>query len=60
VKSTRNNTLALRKHSIRTLTPSELGVAHGGYTSGGGGAGRTAYTSGGGGAGRSYTTQPTK
>lgn len=33
----RNNTLALRKHTIRTLSANELRVAKGGY--GGGGAG---------------------
>jgi hypothetical protein len=46
----RNNTLKLRKHSIRTLTFSDLRVVVGGYVSTqGGGAG---HTSGGGGAGR--------
>jgi len=29
----RNNTLKLRKHSIRTLTPKELNVVHGGDNS---------------------------
>ena len=28
---TNHNTLVLRRHSIRTLTASELRVAHGGY-----------------------------
>jgi hypothetical protein len=49
MSTNRNNTLKLRKHSIRTLTPSELRVAHGGGYTGGRGAGRTAQTSGRGG-----------
>ena len=33
--ATTRPTLALRRHSIRTLTPSELSVAHGGWQGGG-------------------------
>jgi hypothetical protein len=40
--TTNRYSLALHKQSIRTLTPSELRVAHGG----GGGGGRKACTSG--------------
>jgi hypothetical protein len=46
MNANRDNTLKLRKHSIRKLTLSELSVVHGGYTSGGGGARRTASSVG--------------
>jgi hypothetical protein len=31
MSANRNNTLTLRKHSIRTLTPTELRVVNGGF-----------------------------
>ena len=34
MKTNRNNTLTLRAHSIRTLTPGELRVANGGCAAG--------------------------
>jgi hypothetical protein len=40
-------TLALRRHSIRSLTPSELRVAHGGYEAWGNQSGDGAGQSGG-------------
>ena len=38
----RNNTLNLGRHSIRTLTPTDLRAVHGGYASGGRGDARDA------------------
>lgn len=37
MKTSPNNPLTLRKHGIRTLTPSELRFAHGGGTTAKGG-----------------------
>ena len=34
MNTTRNNTLALRKDSIRTLTPCDLRIVHGGDATG--------------------------